>query len=49
MKTFAIRNEEDKKKKDLGYLIYYEKKRDFILNFQMMQIHGKHHCYFLHA
>ena len=31
MKTFAIRNEEDKKKKDLGYLIYYEKEKRFYI------------------
>ena len=31
MKIFAIRNEEDKKKRDLGYLIYYEKEKKFYI------------------
>lgn len=31
MKIFAIRNEEDENRKDLGYLIYYEKPRRFYI------------------
>ena len=30
MKIFVIRNEEDKTRKNLAYLIYYEKTNDFI-------------------